>query len=304
MRGSGFINVKGGKFMILEKSEEFYEHPYGREKFSESDLMKMDTVTLRALIRQCAHTIDSGLQRYCLRPEVSRKVPDRARNLLRECLRVWDKRGYQRNKADIIYAYDATRRGDEFAQTLTYRPSPAPAPFCESDSRALEKAIQDRRSIRLFSDRAVPDELLDKVLGAAMWAPNTCSLSGVRFVVLKKEENRNLIVQVWRAPVIIVGGFDERPYRFVKDNELPYNPMLDVGAAIQNMLLTAHALGLGAAWATFMGELSTIRRELAVPDYIKLITYVVMGWPADNPSTVPRMEVGEVVYRETCSGGA
>lgn len=290
--------------MVSDKTEAIFEHTIGRELFTEDDLMEMDPVSLRALIRQCAHQIDNGLQRYSLRPEEGRRLPERARRLLRACLGVWEKRGYQTDKPDISYAYDALRRGDEFAKTLTYRPSAPHAPFPESDLRALEKALRDRRSIRLFSDRDVPDEILDKVLEAAIWAPNACSLAGVRFIVVKRAEGKKLMAQVWQAPVIILVGFDERPYRFIKDNELPYNPFLDVGASIQNMLLMAYALGLGAAWATFAGELNTLRRELGVPDPIKLITYVVMGWPADNPTTVPRIEVQEVVYREKWSGEA
>ncbi len=268
----------------------------------EETLMEMDHVSLRALIRQSAHRIDNGTQRYIISPEETKVRLSNARNTLRFALSAWEKRGYESNKADINYAYEALRRGDEFEKTPVYHDSPPHAPFSEGDLKAVEKAMFERRSVRRFSDRDVPDDLLNKVLGAATWAPCACSLQGCRFIVIKKPESKKLISQPWAAPVIIIAGMDERPYQFIADAEVPYNPYLDLGAAIQNMHLMAHALGLAMALGTYTGEIDLLKRELKIPDYIKIITYFVLGWPADKPTTVPRMELKEFVSREMWSG--
>jgi len=94
-------------------------------------------------------------------------------------------------------------------------------------------------------------------------------MQACRFIIVKKAEIRRLFRQPRAAPVIIVAGLDERPYEFIKSNELPYNPYLDLGAAIQNMLLMACALSLGTCFGSFVGELDSIRRVLKVLDYIR-----------------------------------
>lgn len=279
-------------------------------EFSDKDLENiteyltgMDYVRLRALIRQSAHVIDLGMQNYALRPEETRRVPKRARSMLRHALGTWEKRGYRIDSEDIKYAYEALRRGDEFEMTLTYHPSPSHVPFSESDLKAVESAIFGRRSIRRFSHIDVADDLLSRILEAAIWAPNDCSLQACRFIVVKEAETKKLLLQPWArtSPVVITVGVDERLYEFTKGNELAYNPYLDIGLAIQNMFLMAHALGLGACICTFTGELDSIRRKLKVPEYIQLITCVGLGWPEDEPTAVPRMELEEFVSREKWS---
>ena len=285
-----------GKWSIL-RNDQFSDEE--REKIPEY-LETMDLVSLRALIRQSAHVIDIGMQNYSLRPEETRRTPKRARSMLRQALRVWEKRGGKTDSPDIEYAYEALKRGDEFEKTPIYFSSKPHSPFPKSDLMAVENAIFGRRAIRRFKNLEVADEFLNRILEAAIWAPNNCSLQGYRFIVVKEAETKELLLQPWTrvAPVIIVVGIDERPYEFTKDNELSYNSYLDLGLAIENMSLMAHALGLGSCICTFTGELSLIRRKLNVPGYISLVTCVGLGWPEDEPTTVPRMELEESITWE------
>lgn len=261
-------------------------------------LLEMDGVSLRALIRQCAHQIDNGSQRYVLSPEQTKARMARARTVLRAALSVYDEEGYSTTGADVRYAREALRRGDDFEKTPVYTAAtPGPA-FSPADLKAVERAITGRRSVRRFAEKEVPEELVERVLEAATWAPCACSLQAVRFAVLKDAGARKLIAQPWSSPVIILAGFDERPYEFIKGNEVSFNSYIDVGAAVQNLLLMDHALGLGACVGTFSGELGLIRRELKVPDYVQLITYIALGWPDDRPETVPRAEMDNyILYR-------
>lgn len=258
-------------------------------------LSALDTEVLRALIRQSAHHVDKGIQCYDLRPEENRRKPEIARAVLRASLYIYSKKGCNVKKSDIIYAYDALKRGDAFDKKLIYQPLSPHEALKEDGQRLVERIMQDRRSIRRFNKKEVPDGLVDKIIKAGSWAPNSCSLQACRFIVIKDVELKSLLNQPWIAPVIVLGCFDERPYEFIKGNELPYNPHLDLGSAIQNMSLMAHSLGLGTCIGTFSGEIGTLRCELKVPDYIQIITYLVLGWPDDNPSRVPRMDVEEFI---------
>ena len=267
-------------------------------------LNRMDSISLRALIHKSANQIDTGIQCYALRPEESRRIPEKTRNVLRAAIDVWEKKGYALDKEDIKYAYDNLRRGDELEKGSAYKLSAPHAPFDKSDLTAVERAIVDRRSVRRFSSKDVPDELIDKVIEAGTRAPSTFSLQGCRFIVIKRAEIGKLFVQphAWGAPVRIVAGLDRRPYELIRSGELPINAYLDLGTAIQNMLLMAHALGLGTCFGTFIRELDAIRRELKVPDHVQIVTYFVLGWPEDYPTTVPRMELEEFVSREKWQG--
>jgi nitroreductase len=110
-------------------------------------------------------------------------------------------------------------------------------------------AIHNRRSIRKYLDKPVPPDVLRQVLSAAMYAPSACNQQPWQFVVL---DDRKLLREVPKinsyaamaaqAPVaILVCG----------DSSLETVPgywVIDCSAAVQNLLLAAHALGLGAVW--------------------------------------------------------
>ncbi len=284
----------------------------GPERFTDDDLkdaarvekvlMEKDTVSLRTLIRQAAHRIDNGTQRYSFAPGETKLRLANATATIGIALKVWEKRGYETDKPDIKYAYDALKRGVEFARTLTYKPFPPHKPYKKGDLKVVDGLIHDRRCVRRFKNTEVPDELLNKVLEAGTWAPCACCLQGSRFFVIKDPEKRKLIVQPWAAPIIIIAGYDERQYEVLRDSEVFLHHVLDIGAAIQNMLLMAYALGLGAGWASFAGEVNLMKRALGVPDYIHLVTYIGLGWSDDEPITVPRMELEGFVSRERWSG--
>lgn len=263
-----------------------------------NNLPIMDAVTLRALIRQAAHRIDNGIQRSVFNMEETRKRMGEAITLLQAALGTWEQRCYASDHKDIKYAQYTLKRGEDFLKSPVYTPPSPTKPLSENELKVIQRTIIGRRTIRRFSKKDVPDELLDKVLEAATWAPSACSLQGFRFIVVRKQDKKQWPNQPWEAPVFIVAGLDERPYLLISGNELPYNPYLDLGAAMQNILLMAHALGLGTAVSSFAGDVARFRKELAVPEYIKLVAYIVLGWPADNPTTVPRMELEEFVRRE------
>ena len=60
---------------------------------------------------------------------------------------------------------------------------------------------------------------------------------------------------------------------------------------MQNMLLLAHALGLGAVWLTFTErQIAVIRDHFHVADYIDVVSYIGLGWPTVQPLAPGRME--------------
>ncbi len=148
-------------------------------------------------------------------------------------------------------------------------------------SQAIVELIRSRRSVRRFTDRPVNDEMINTLLEAARWAPSGCNNQPWRFVVIRddkiKEELAGLTKYgkiILRAPVSIVVFLDnDSLYHREKDIQ-------SIGAALQNMLLAAHGLGLGAVW---LGEIlknaKRVGELLELPTRFELMAVVAVGYP-------------------------
>ena len=75
--------------------------------------------------------------------------------------------------------------------------------------------------------------------------------------------------------------------------------MQSLGAAIQNLLLTAHATGLGACWFCAPGFCKeTVQKVLGIPDSVEPEAFVIMGYSAETPSVPPKKPLEEYCFRD------
>jgi nitroreductase len=162
------------------------------------------------------------------------------------------------------------------------------------------EAILTRRSIRQYQPTPVPEELVQKLLAAAMSAPSARNSQPWRFVVI---DDRELLDQApainpyaemaRRAPLAIL---------ICADPGLEKSPgywMLDCAAAAQNMLLAAHGLGLGAVWCGVyprQPRIEGFRRLLGVPEEIIPHSLIVVGYPTESHCREDRFQPDRV-YR-------
>lgn len=156
---------------------------------------------------------------------------------------------------------------------------------------ALE-AIRTRRSVRKFTLQPVGEDLIEALLRAAMSAPSAGNQQPWHFIVVDDRATLDRIptfspyaAMCRQAPLgILVCG----------DTTLEKHPgywIQDCSAATQNLLLAAHALGLGAVWTGIHPREERIRgfRELfALPDTIMPLAFVVIGYPAEHPAPQDR----------------
>ncbi len=165
------------------------------------------------------------------------------------------------------------------------------------------EAIYGRRSIRRFRSEPVPDSLIKKILDAARWAPSEGNVQPWRFVVvtdegLRRELARAALMQSWvaEAPVDIVVFVDlEEEYMAYGERGVSLYCLQSSGAAIQNMLLAAHALGLGAVWVGAFDE-EAVARILKAPKSLRPVAIVAIGWPAESPRPRPRKRIEEIAF--------
>ncbi len=186
------------------------------------------------------------------------------------------------------------------------------------------------RTIRRFTDEPVDDATLARCLQAATWAPSGANAQAWRFVVLRSPELRAVVATAAAQALEVIEPVygmtrpeDDDDSRRARTDRATYelhdrageftsvlfaqkrfptaSELLLGGSifpAMQNFLLAARALGLGAcltSWASYGGE-QLLRDAVGVPDDWMLAGHVVVGWPRGNHGPVRRRPLSEVVF--------
>ena len=145
-------------------------------------------------------------------------------------------------------------------------------------------AIMTRRSVRHFKPDPIPEELVEQLLHAAMQAPSAHNGQPWHFVVIDQREILDAIpthhpyaAMCKEAPLAILVCGDTDLAR-TADSWL-----LDCSAATQNILLAAHALGLGAVWVHMLWPESAapLRERLGLPEHVRTLALVPVGYAVD-----------------------
>lgn len=162
----------------------------------------------------------------------------------------------------------------------------------------LMETIRGRRSIRRYRPDPVPREKLDAILEAARLAPSWKNQQCWRFIVVTDEAKRRAITKRgWtaEAPVIIVGCAHPG---LSGGNAGQQYYMLDMGIAMEHMVLAAAEQGLGTCWIGGQFDEDTVKAELGVPDGVRVVALLPVGYPAENPGPKQRKPVEEIVSQE------
>ncbi|MDR2605555.1 MAG: nitroreductase family protein [Desulfovibrio sp.] len=168
---------------------------------------------------------------------------------------------------------------------MVFRASPAYAADAETDSMWMSAltAIQTRRSIRLYTEQPVDDKSIKTLLAAGMAAPSAGNERPWEFVVIRNPETLTQVGSInkyaayaKKAPVAILTCVNTEREKF------PGNGIVDVAACTQNILLAAHAIGLGAVWTGIYPEqdrIEAFRLLLDIPEKVIPLALVVIGHP-------------------------
>jgi nitroreductase len=167
------------------------------------------------------------------------------------------------------------------------------------------EAIKGRRSIRKFKDRAVGKEIIEQLLNAAQMAPSAGNLQARDFIVVSDKITKQKLTKaafdqsfIEQAQVVIVFIANiERSSRIYKSRGELY-AIQDATAGIENMLLAAHSMGLGACWVGAFNE-DEVARILAIPGKTLPVAIIPVGYPDEQPVAPPRMAMDRLVHWET-----
>lgn len=173
----------------------------------------------------------------------------------------------------------------------------------DSGQAAIEN-IMTRTSIRKFKDQPVEQEKVDIMLKAAMAAPTAVNLQPWHFIVITDKQTIGLLSgqQPTNAPLLIaVCGDTDKTSMPDGKGKLPDFWVEDVSAATQNLLLAAHALGLGAVWTgayPAMDRVADIANVLNCPQNIIPLAVVRIGYPDESPAPKDKFKEENVSYNK------
>jgi nitroreductase len=191
------------------------------------------------------------------------------------------------------------------------------------------EVMSTARTIRRFTDKPVDDSTLARCLEAATWAPSGANAQGWRFIVLRSLEQRAVVAKAAAHALEVIepvygmsrpaaedNSRRARTYRAtyeLHDRAGEFTSMLfaqkhfptaselllggSIFPAMQNFLLAARALGLGAcltSWASYGGE-RLLREAVGVPEDWMIAGHIVVGWPKGKHGPVRRRPLAEAV---------
>lgn len=154
----------------------------------------------------------------------------------------------------------------------------------------LKQAIFERKSIRSFLDTKVESEKISEIIKAAMYAPSASNRQAWKFIVITQKDIMQDICSmnggaIPTASKLILGapaGILVLYRNDVSKNSKIYKDHIQSAAAsIQNMLLSAHSLGLGTCWICKLPHPRHLRKKLNIPTYFDVIGYIAIGYPKE-----------------------
>jgi len=175
----------------------------------------------------------------------------------------------------------------------------------EPETIGIFSVIRERRSVRNYADREVPDEALRAIIAAGTQAPTALGLQPWQFVVVRDRDLMRRASDYCKPLLVEKIGAEPRPgtdefLAALKSPEFSifYNApvlvlvlgardtvssVLDCTLCAENMMLAAWALGIGSSWvgaATLIEQNPDLLAALKVPDDHQVVAPLVFGYPA------------------------
>ncbi|MCL6477214.1 MAG: nitroreductase family protein [Peptococcaceae bacterium] len=199
-----------------------------------------------------------------------------------------------------------------------------------------EKVILTRRSVRLYKNKQVPEELVKRILEAGRFAPSAGNFQPWKFVVVRDPKVLNFLEEatIGACQKIVEMVGDSKPPQPVhpfpasatrqianrefgvlhgaptailifKDVRGLHSPDLDCGIAGQNMVIAASSLGLGTCWVNFLHVafefVPQVKEFFGIEYPFEFLTSIAVGYPKGNPFGMVDRETHAVEWYENDS---
>lgn len=144
------------------------------------------------------------------------------------------------------------------------------------------EAIMTRRSIRQYQNKPVSDEIVKTLMEAAMMAPSARNTQPWHFIVIRDKKTMAEAKKINPHAAMAEGA--DVAILVCADMRLEYNGYWpqDCGAAVENLLLAAHGLGLGAVWTGVYpidDRIRGFKEKFDLPEHIIPFAFIPVGYP-------------------------
>ena len=167
--------------------------------------------------------------------------------------------------------------------------------------------IQTRRTVRKYKQEEISEKILEKIFEAARWAPSWLNQQPWEFILIKDIKKKNAVRKIYDEAREELGLYKQdtsfleiATLIFVLADTEKKAPVIGASLAMQNMILAAHSLGLGA---NIMGTpVSTensrkkMRKLFNVPEKYELIALMAFGYADENPEPKPKRTAKKFVH--------
>ena len=167
----------------------------------------------------------------------------------------------------------------------------------------LDEIIRKRRSIRVYERKPLSSETLRLIIEGARFAPSACNRQPWRFVAVTDKQKVDMIFAKALGGIVSNSWAETAPAFIVACakksflvnivgagiKRIPYH-YLDMGAAIEHILLKAAELGLGTCWMGWFNE-KAIRNILRIPRSIEIVSLIAIGYPSKHIEQQPRVQL-------------
>lgn len=150
----------------------------------------------------------------------------------------------------------------------------------------VKQAILERRTIRKYSDKVISDETVTEIIRAGMYAPSAGNQQSWEFLVIKNSDNISRIrefhpyagmVESAGALILVCGNTNREVFSGYW--------VQDCSAAVQNMLLAAHDMGIGSVWLgihPMQDRIEGAKKLFDLPPGIEPLSLIAFGYPAES----------------------
>ncbi len=174
------------------------------------------------------------------------------------------------------------------------------------------EVLKERRSVRRYEEKDIPEDVLNQVLDAVKWSPSWANTQCWELIVIKapdvKEKLQGAMAStnpafksIVAAPVLIALCGKLKSSGYYKDaSTTKFGDwfLFDLGLAAQTLCLAAQNVGLGTVITGLFNQ-DQAAEVLNVPEGYELVSLIPMGYPAKTGSAPKRREVGEFTHADT-----
>jgi nitroreductase len=157
------------------------------------------------------------------------------------------------------------------------------------------QAIKTRRSVRAFSAKPIPDDVMQRLRDSLRFAPSACNIQPWKFILVTDAELRRKLAvasrdQLWMAdaPLTVVAcGYPRLAYPRMGGR---YSSLdIDIAIALDHLTLAAADEGLGTCWIGAFAE-EQVKPLLGVPDDVRVVALMPVGYPASSGLIRPALD--------------